>query len=808
MKTVSAIVSDRAKSPSCGCARASGTGDAHGLSANASPSLDIRLTVTGLHCASCVGSVQRTLAASPGVVAAAVNLASQTATVTVMRNTTRASDLVQAVERAGYGARVIDDGLDGPQTSRQDGAFTQEAATQAVARTEAEAYARRFAIAAILTAPVFVLEMGSHAVPAFHHWVVHTFGLRLSWLVQLVLTTLVLLGPGRPLFVTGFRALARRAPEMNSLVAIGAGAAWGYSVVATLAPTLLPEAARAVYFEAAAVIVTLILLGRWLEARARLQTTDAVARLMDLRPKVAELISEDGMKTVPVDEVRIGDRVRVKPATAIPVDGVIVAGDGFVDESMITGEATPVAKAPGDDVIGGTVNTTTPLVMEARRVGSATRLAEIARLVATAQNQRVPIQALVDRITFWFVPAIMLVALLTLLAWLIVGPEPRLTFALVAAVSVLIIACPCAMGLATPTSIMVGVGRAARLGILFRGGDSLQTLRRVDTVVFDKTGTLTKGEPEVVAIVAREGGREDDVLETAAALEQASEHPLARAIVAAAGARGLSLPVAGDLRIEPGYGVFGIIDEARVMVGAPRLMVRDGVDLSHFEHGIGSLSATGATLVVVARDGVAIGVVAIADAVRPTSAGAVDKLKAAGCRVLMITGDGAQTAEAVAREVGIEASEVMAGVLPEGKAAAVARLKADGRCVAFVGDGINDAPALATADVGIAIGTGTDVAIESADVVLMAADPLKVAVAREVSAATMVNIRQNLVWAFGYNVLLIPVAAGVLYPATGLLLSPMLAAGAMAASSVLVVVNALRLNFAGASPDLRGSRRP
>ncbi len=735
------------------------------------------LTIAAMHCASCVGRVEKALKAVPGVLEASVNLAAETATISYLEGVTDASALAAASTSAGYAAEI-------------------RAAEDSVSRVdrkagEARVQKRRMLTAAALALPVFVLEMGAHMIPGFHHLIANTIGIQTSWLIQFVLATLVLFGPGRAFFTVGIRALLRGAPDMNSLVALGTGAAWSYSVAATFLPTLLPQGLRAVYFEAAAVIVVLILLGRWLEARAKGRTGAAIERLLGLQVRTARVLSEGTAKEVAIDALKVGDLVLVRPGERIAVDGEVTEGSSNVDESMITGEPMPVAKAQGTMLTGGTVNGTGSLTFRATRVGADTTLAQIIRMVEDAQSARLPIQGVVDRITLWFVPAVLAAALLTVAVWLIAGPDPALTLALVAGVSVLIIACPCAMGLATPTSIMVGTGRAAEMGVLFRKGDALQALSEVAVIALDKTGTLTEGKPVLTDLHLAPGFDRADVLRIVGAVEAQSEHPIAEAIVAAARAEGLAFPDVADFTSRTGFGVTARVDGKAVLVGAERLMESENIDTGPLRKIEGDLARRGRTALFAAVGGKLAAVIAVADPVKPSSAEAVAALRARGLTVAMITGDKAETAQAIAREIGIE--QVIAGVLPEGKVAALDRLRAGGRKLAFVGDGINDAPALAHAEVGIAIGTGTDVAIESADVVLMSGDLRGVVNAIDVSQATMRNIRQNLVWAFGYNTALIPVAAGVLYPAFGLLLSPVFAAGAMALSSVSVLGNALRL---------------
>jgi Cu+-exporting ATPase len=734
------------------------------------------LSVDKMSCASCVGRVEAALADLPGVLDVRVNLATESARVIHAEGAVTARDLAVAAGEAGY-----------PATLAQGGESRNAAARKT---DEARKMARRTGLAAVLALPVFVLEMGGHAIPALHMLIADTVGMQASWILQFVLTTLVLAGPGRGFYRTGIPALLRGAPDMNSLVALGTGAAYGYSVVATFLPGVLPEAVRAVYFEAAAVIVVLILLGRWLEARAKGRTGAAIERLMGLQARTARVMRNGTAEEVEIDAIVPGDIVLVRPGERIPVDGEVTEGSAHVDESMITGEPVPVAKDPGDAVTGGTVNGAGSLMLRATRVGADTTLAQIIRMVEEAQGAKLPIQGMVDRITLWFVPAVMAVAALTVAVWLAVGPDPALTLALVAGVSVLIIACPCAMGLATPTSIMVGTGRAADMGVLFRKGDALQALAGVRTVALDKTGTVTEGHPEMTDLVLAEGMDRAEVLRLVAAVEARSEHPVADAIARAARAEGAEVVEVTQFETITGHGVRAQVAGRDVLVGADRLMTREDIDTAPLARTEADLAARGRTALFAAIDGRLAAVIAVADPVKPSSVAAIAALRGAGLRVVMLTGDKRETAEAIARETGID--EVVAGLLPEDKVTALKDMQARGP-VAFVGDGINDAPALAQADVGIAIGTGTDIAIEAADVVLMSGDLGGVMGAVAVSRATMRNIRQNLVWAFGYNVALIPVAAGVLYPVSGVLLSPVLAAGAMALSSVFVVSNALRL---------------
>src|SRR6056297_1622222 len=736
----------------------------------------ITLQIEGMHCASCVGKIEDALTAAPGVTAASVNLATQSAQVRHLTGTTTPAALARIVSEAGYPARPAGDDRQN-DTGRRD---------------EEIAHARRMTlIAGVLTLPVFILEMGSHVIPGFHHLVHTTLGQTNSWMLQFVLTTLVLIWPGREFFRHGVPMLLKGAPDMNSLVALGTAAAWAFSTVALFVPSLLPEGTRAVYFEAAAVIVTLILLGRWLEARARGRTGAAIQRLVGLQPRSARVERGGQVLEIAIEDLGPGDVVHVRPGERIAVDGEVIQGQSNVDEAMISGEPLPVPKTQGDEVTGGTINGNGTLVFRATRVGRDTVLAQIVAMVEEAQGAKLPIQSLADRVVRMFVPAVIATAALTVLLWLALGPAPVLTFALVAGVSVLIIACPCAMGLATPTSIMVGTGRAAELGVLFRKGDALQTLDECRVVAFDKTGTLTQGKPEVTHIETVDGIAEADMLRLVGAVEALSEHPIARTIEARARQATPALPEASGFKAIPGYGLMADVEGYRLQIGAYRLMQRDGIATDALDEAVAQLGARGETPVFVAIDGRVAGLIGVADPLKPNSAACITALHAAGIRTALITGDTLQTARAIAGRLGMD--HVEAEVLPADKRAAVQALRERLGTVAFVGDGINDAPALAEADVGIAMGTGTDVAIEAADVILMSGDPNGVVTARSLSAHTMRNIRQNLFWAFAYNTALIPVAAGALYPLTGVLLSPMLAAGAMALSSVFVLSNALRL---------------
>jgi Au+-exporting ATPase len=741
------------------------------------PAATIDLSVEGMTCASCVGRVEKALKAIPGVAEATVNLATERAHV---RGSVDPSTLVAAIEAAGYGARPID-----------AGASADDEAANARKDAERAALKRDLTLGAVLTIPVFVLEMGSHLIPGVHELILRTIGAQWNWIIQFMLTTLVLAVPGIRFYRQGIPALFRLAPDMNSLVAVGTFAAYAYSLVATFAPALLPAGTVNVYYEAAAVIVTLILLGRFLEARAKGRTSEAIKRLVGLQAKTARVQRDGTVFEIPIADVVAGDVIEVRPGERIPVDGEVTQGQSYVDESMITGEPIPVAKTVDSKLVGGTVNQKGALSFRATAVGGATVLAQIIRMVEQAQGSKLPIQALVDKVTMWFVPAVMAAAALTFLVWLVFGPEPALTFALVNAVAVLIIACPCAMGLATPTSIMVGTGRGAELGVLFRRGEALQLLKDAKVVAVDKTGTLTEGRPTLTDLDIAQGFDRKDVLGRIAAVEAKSEHPIARAIVEAAGNEGIAIPDITDFESITGFGVKALVNGEQVEVGADRYMRELGLDVDVFSTSAERLANEGKTPLYAAIGGRLAAIVAVADPIKATTPEAIAALHKLGLKVAMITGDNRRTAEAIARQLGID--EVIAEVLPEGKVDAVRKLKAEHGVLAFVGDGINDAPALAEADVGLAVGTGTDIAIEAADVVLMSGNLTGVPTAIALSRATIGNIRQNLFWAFAYNTALIPVAAGALYPAWSILLSPIVAAGAMALSSVFVLGNALRL---------------
>lgn len=750
------------------------------------------LGVGGMTCASCVARVERLVGRMDGVQAVAVNLSTERADIDLEPNAVvSVDDIMAVINKAGFETTLISKSSEVADT--EVGSGDNSWVEQLAKRKEQEegVLKRDLLIALILTLPVFILEMGSHMIPPMHHWIVENIGLQNSWYFQFVLTTLVLVLPGRRFYQIGIPALLRMGPDMNSLVAVGTAAAYGFSVVATFLPFLLPADSVHVYYESAAVIVTLILFGRYLEARAKGRTSEAIQRLVGLQPKEARLLRNGEWVQIPIHEVRTGDVIQVRPGERLAVDGVLLEGHSFVDESMISGEPIPVEKTVDSPLVGGTVNQQGAFTFKATAVGDKTVLSQIINLVEQAQGSKLPIQSVVNKVTYWFVPTVIALALLTFVVWMIFGPKPALTFAIVNAVAVLIIACPCAMGLATPTSIMVGTGRGAEMGVLFRKGEALQTLRDAKVVAVDKTGTLTLGRPTMTDLELLEGFEPDEVLALIASVEQQSEHPIAHAIVQAAEEKGIELRPLSQFESITGMGVRAMVNDTKVEIGADRFMKSLGLDLHKFDTLSLGLAAEGKSPMYVAVDGKLAAMIAVSDPIKQDTPESIKALHDLGLKVVMITGDKRQTAEAIAKGLGID--DVLAEVLPEGKLDKIKTLREQYGAVAFVGDGINDAPALAEADVGIAIGTGTDVAMEAADVVLMSGSLKGVPNAIALSKATIKNIHQNLFWAFAYNTALVPVAAGVLYPINGVLLSPMFAAGAMALSSVFVLSNALRL---------------
>lgn len=747
----------------------------------------LELAVSGMTCAACVRRVERALQKVPGVLSATVNLATERASVVALPAADLGQRIEQAVRKAGYEPSVV---------QAEGGADAEAAAREELRRTR-----RDVIIAAVFAVPLVFFSMVPMFVPALHaRWfpVAHFF---MGW-GGLLFAAPVQFWSGRRFYRQGWAELRHLNPGMNSLVMIGSSAAFFYSVLVLVAPGLFPAGTAHVYFEASASIVTLILYGKYLEALAKGRSSAAIKKLLGLQPRTARLVRDGREVEVAIDEVVPGDVVRVRPGERIPVDGLVLEGESFVDEAMISGEPVPVQKRAGERVVGGTVNTTGSFSFRAERVGADTVLAQIIRMVEGAQSSKPPIQQLADRIAAVFVPAVMVVAALTFVAWLIWGPSPALNFAFVAAVSVLVIACPCAMGLATPTAVMVGTGRGAELGILFRKGTALEGLAHVDTALLDKTGTLTEGRPALMDLEPLKLPA-DEVLRLIASVEARSEHPISRAIVEAAKTRGVGLAEVTAFRSETGMGVEGEVEGRRVQIGAARYMARLGIEVEALEARANALASAARTPLYAAVDGELAALIAVADPIKAGSREAVDALKSLGIRPVMLTGDARHTAEAVARELGID--EVVAECMPETKLERLKALQAEGRKVAFVGDGINDAPALAQADVGVAIGTGTDIAIEAGDLILMRGDLRTLVQAVELSRRTLRTIRQNFFWAYGYNVALIPLAAGVLYPVIGKLLSPVLAAVAMSASSLFVLGNSLRLRRFGRGGQLETS---
>ena len=730
------------------------------------------IPVIGMTCGSCVSRVERALNKQPGMVKASVNLTTQKAFVEFLSDTLSVPRIHQAIRDAGYEPQEPDANS---ETEEQD--------------REGIDLRRKVLFAAALTIPIVLIAMGK-MIPALEALYVSVLPHRGWMAIEWLLTTPVLFYAGLRFFRSGYTELRHANPGMNSLVMIGTSAAYFYSVAALLVPGFFPAGTAESYFEAAAVIVTLILLGRYFEHVAKGRTSEAIKKLLQLQAKTARVIRDGDVVEVPIEAVVPGDRIQVRPGERVPVDGVVEEGQSYVDESMISGEPVPVAKQKDAELVGGTINKNGSLTFRATRVGADTVLAQIIRMVESAQADKPPIQALADKIAGIFVPIVIVLAILTFITWFSFGPAPALSFAFVTTVSVLLIACPCAMGLATPTAIMVGTGKGAEMGVLFRKGADLETLSRMDTIVLDKTGTLTRGQPELTDFILVEG-REDEVLAWVAAVETESEHPIGEAIVKGARDRGLTLPAISEFQAEPGYGIQAQVAGRRINVGADRYMRRLGIDLASVADDAVSLAEKAKSPLYVAVDGRLAALIAVADPLKNGSVEAIAALKSSGLSVAMLTGDNRATAEAIARQAGIE--RVLAEVLPDQKAAEVKRLQDEGARVAFVGDGINDAPALAQADVGIAIGTGTDIAIEAGDVVLMRGDLRGIVDAAALSRRTRKTILGNFVWAYGYNLALIPVAAGVLFPFTGYLLNPMLAAGAMSLSSVFVVTNSLRL---------------
>lgn len=741
------------------------------------------MSVSNMSCASCAGRVDKALWQLPGVLAVDVNLATETVQVTYTPGLASRADFIAASTAAGYAAQEHSEDSHGQVQARK--------------QQLAEAYGRRSRLAVFLAAPVIILGMGGHILPGFERLIADVIGQKANWIIQCIFATAVLFGPGLDFYRRGFPALWRGAPDMNSLVALGTGAAYAFSLIATFLPQVLPEGVSGVYYEPASLIVVLILFGRDLENRAKGRTGKAIQSLLGLRVKTAQVRRAGEFVECPIEEIVVGDVLSLRPGERVAVDGVVHEGSSYIDESMITGEPRPVEKSTGAALTAGTVNGMGHVIYEARRVGHDTTLSQIIQLVEQAQGAKLPIKALVDRLTLWFVPMVLTLAFVTVTVWMIWGPAPALPYALVAGVCVLIIACPCAMGLATPTSIMVGTGRAAEMGVLFRKGDALQLLADVDVIAFDKTGTLTRGQPVLTDLDVADGLGRRAALQVMASVEQGSDHPIARAIVMAAAEEGLDLLPIQDGQTYAGLGLSAHVAGEEVILGTERFMREREIDVKGYHGSAEALASQGKSVIFAARAGQVIALAGVSDALKPSTQGAIAQLKAAGITVVMLTGDRRDAALQIAADLGID--QVHAELLPADKSRVLAELKTKARQLAFVGDGINDAPALAAADIGIALGTGTDVAVESADIVLMSGDLLGVVNAIEMSRLTLRNIKQNLFWAFGYNVALIPVAAGALYPAFGMLLSPILAAAAMALSSIFVLANALRLRYVRAA---------
>ena len=734
---------------------------------------ETELAIEGMTCASCVRRVEKALQALPGVLAATVNLATERASVRYFPATVQIDAFTAAVAEAGYAARLL--------SGSSEAAALRKRQVQTTMR-------REVLLATVLAIPVLLLSMGGHWVAPLHVWLdtIRPFPHFWEW-TEAVMTTIVLFGPGRRFFRPGLIAYRHLSPDMNSLVATGTGAAWLYSMLVLLMPELFPVAARAVYFDSAAVVIAAVLLGKYLEELAKGKTSAAIRKLLGLQAKEAHVLRHGVEETVAIGAVAAGDRVIVRPGERLPVDGRVQAGDSHVNEAMLTGESLPVTKHAGDKVVSGTINLEGRLVVEATEVGTRTVLAQIIRLVEQAQTDKLPIQRLADQAVRVFTPVVLGIALLTFVVWLVVGPAPAITMALLSAVAVLVVACPCAMGLATPAAIMVGTGRAAELGVLFRKGEALETLSKIDMVLLDKTGTLTEGRPSLTDCLAADSTL---LLRWAAAVESASEHPLARAVLEAARLQHLVLPPITAFRAVPGYGVEAVVEGRLIRIGTPRFLEQEGWFPDAWADEAAALEAEGKTVIYVTADHLTLGVLAIADTIKSDARALVAAIQDAGLEVAMVTGDAHRTADAVARQVGIHT--VHAEILPQGKSEVVRRLQREGHRVAFVGDGINDAPALAQADVGIALASGTDIAIESAEVTVTHGDLGGVITAIHAARKTMRTIRGNLFWAFFYNILLIPVAAGVAVP-VGLQLNPMLAGIAMGLSSVFVLTNSLRL---------------
>lgn len=751
------------------------------------PTRTVRFLVQGMTCANCTTRIERALKRVEGVVDATANLATDRATVHYAPTATNPNIFKAAIHDAGY--KVL------KETSGQ--AFTEQSET--VRERELRLIRRDLIVAIAFTTPLLLLSMLPMAIPSLFEWLDTWTSERTINLVSFVLASLVQFGPARRFYRPGWESLRQLSPDMNSLIMIGTSTAYGYSLIATFFPNVLPTRTVEVYFETSAAIVTLVLVGKYLEATAKGRSTNTIRKLLNLRPKTANIIRFGTEQKIRVDELVTGDEIVIRPGDKIPADGTVLEGSSYVDESMVTGEPLPTLKDKGGNVTGGTINQTGSFRYRATTLGSESVLARIIRLVEEAQDEKPRIQAIVDRYVGLFVPAVLVIAAVTFVLWIALGPEPTLSFALVNTVAVLIIACPCAMGLATPTSILVGTGKAAELGVVFRGGDALQKLQEASILALDKTGTLTTGQPELTDLILSSGLERKDVLRSLAAVEALSEHPIAKAITRIADEEGIKIPTVRNFEALPGFGVTGEVEGTKVQVGTERYMTNLGINISSFSAELEQLSGEGKTPLYYSVENKASAIIAVSDRIKISASTAIKQLQDLGLQVAVVTGDTRRTALAIGNSLGID--KIIAEALPDTKVEVVKQLQADGQKVVFVGDGINDAPALAQADVGLAIGTGTDIAIESADVIIMASDLRVIPKAIALSTATLRNIRQNLFWAFIYNIVLIPVAAGALYPTFGILLSPILAASAMGLSSLFVIFNALRLQRFNPSLD-------
>ena len=751
------------------------------------PTRTVRFLVQGMTCANCTTRIERALKRVEGVVDATANLATDRATVHYAPTATNPNIFKAAIHDAGY--KVL------KETSGQ--AFTEQSET--VRERELRLIRRDLIVAIAFTTPLLLLSMLPMAIPSLFEWLDTWTSERTINLVSFVLASLVQFGPARRFYRPGWESLRQLSPDMNSLIMIGTSTAYGYSLIATFFPNVLPTRTVEVYFETSAAIVTLVLVGKYLEATAKGRSTNTIRKLLNLRPKTANIIRFGTEQKIRVDELVTGDEIVIRPGDKIPADGTVLEGSSYVDESMVTGEPLPTLKDKGVNVTGGTINQTGSFRYRATTLGSESVLARIIRMVEEAQDEKPRIQAIVDRYVGLFVPAVLVIAAVTFVLWIALGPEPTLSFALVNTVAVLIIACPCAMGLATPTSILVGTGKAAELGVVFRGGDALQKLQEASILALDKTGTLTTGQPELTDLILSSGLERKDVLRSLAAVEALSEHPIAKAITRIADEEGIKIPTVRNFEALPGFGVTGEVEGTKVQVGTERYMTNLGINISSFSAELEQLSGEGKTPLYYSVENKASAIIAVSDRIKISASTAIKQLQDLGLQVAVVTGDTRRTALAIGNSLGID--KIIAEALPDTKVEVVKQLQADGQKVVFVGDGINDAPALAQADVGLAIGTGTDIAIESADVIIMASDLRVIPKAIALSTATLRNIRQNLFWAFIYNIVLIPVAAGALYPTFGILLSPILAASAMGLSSLFVIFNALRLQRFNPSLD-------